>query len=175
MAPSASGRSPADRITQTAAILALAGVLYLVVLHHQQRPERYHSVNFGPSVQLLSASAAQIEAKRGEEIAFDVSWRLMSPLPAGTLITYYIGNAAVPHLAFVDTVAPMMGGAPYTDVAPGGRLVRDLVRLRLPRDAQSGLYEVTAAIFPAANFELAPALSSPVHGGHRTLFTLFVP
>jgi hypothetical protein len=168
-------RSPADRITQTASILALGGVLYLVVLAHQHRPERFHAVNFGPHVQLVSASGSQIEATRGEEISFDVSWKLMAPLPADSLIAYYVGNPASPYLAYVDTRGPMTGGAAYTEVGSGGRLIRDRVKIRLPRDVKPGFYEVSTFVYPPANYELGPPLSSAVNAGHRTLFTLFVP
>lgn len=170
---SISNTVPGGRIFQTLTIICLTICGWLMM--QAQRPqEQFHYIKFGTSVQLISITPFTQEAVAGKSIKFQVKWRLLAPLPPDRVIAYYLGNPNYSPLANLDTKQPSNGDADYTQVAAEGRVITDIIELKIPKNVKSGPYEVSTFIFPTDQFGLDEALRSPSSVAHRTLFIVHI-
>lgn len=123
--------------------------------------EHLLGIRFGEEVELVSLESPPLRARRGQPIVLQPRWRFDAPLPAEKLICYYLGNAAHPQAAYVDTRGLFRNRRPYSDVDPAD-VLQDCVEIPtggLP----PGVYELTAMVYPIDGFEPPEPKRSRVH------------
>jgi hypothetical protein len=119
---------------------------------------RGQGINFADQVILLDARLDRKEAKAGGDLRVDLRWQGLRPWDANyTAFVHLIGPDGKVH-GQLDQ-APLDGALATTDW-PGGRIIDDPYRFRVPYDAPPGTYQVEVGWYLLATLRRLPVLDS---------------
>jgi hypothetical protein len=123
--------------------------------------KKFQEINYGNKIVLLDCEVQTKSILQGEELNFQVEWKLLDRLPLGQKICYYFTNGTDSTFFTLDTEQPITHKMFYSQFL-SGETFKDNISISIPYNLTPGNYEINAFLYPSEDFGSSDGINSKV-------------